>query len=159
MTDRPGGLSRRSVNAFLASAVVWPCNRAGSQLAPNQPEPLTPQHMLLSLFGNPRSASEIGAACLKSLPPDQNSRQQLTNTILGAAGCDIETMKARQAVKRRIANQVRYDFAEGIVISVDGWLLSLTEARLYALVALCSKPACLACETRCSPEIGRPVSQ
>jgi hypothetical protein len=28
------------------------------------------------------------------------------------------------------------DFAEGTVVCVDGWLLSLTEARLYALASL-----------------------
>ncbi len=45
-------------------------------------------------------------------------------------------MKSKEAVRRRIANQVRLDFAQGAVVSVDGWLLSLTEARVYALVAL-----------------------
>jgi hypothetical protein len=29
-----------------------------------------------------------------------------------------------------------HEFAEGAVVSVNGWLLSFTEARLYALVAL-----------------------
>jgi hypothetical protein len=38
-----------------------------------------------------------------------------------------------------IANQVRLDFGQGAVVSVDGWLLSLTEARVYALVALSSE--------------------
>jgi hypothetical protein len=45
-------------------------------------------------------------------------------------------MKTKQAVGHRIANQVCRDFAEGIVVCVDGWLLSLTEARLYALASL-----------------------
>jgi hypothetical protein len=37
-----------------------------------------------------------------------------------------------------VANQVRLDFAQGAVVSIDGWLLSLTDARVYALVALSS---------------------
>jgi hypothetical protein len=38
-----------------------------------------------------------------------------------------------------IANQVRLDFAQGAVVSVEGWLLSLTEARVYTLVVLSSE--------------------
>jgi hypothetical protein len=134
MTDYPRRLSRRSVSAFLASAVVWPCSGAASQPALNHPK--SSRHMLLSLFGNPSSAYAIGAACLKSLPPNQSSPQQLTKAILAAAACDTETMKTKQAVGHRIANQVCRDFAEGTVVCVDGWLLSLTEARLYALASL-----------------------
>jgi hypothetical protein len=140
MTDHLRHLSRRSVNAFLAGAAVWPCNMAALQLAANKPDPpKSLQHILLSLFENPRSAYAIGTACLKSLPPNQSSLQQLTNTFLAAAECDTGTMKTKQAVRQRIANRVRDDFAEGTVVSIEGWLLSLTEARLYALVALCVK--------------------
>jgi hypothetical protein len=76
---------------------------------------------------------------LKSLPPNQRSLQQLTNAILVAAECDIETMKTKQAVRHHIANRVRYDFAEGAVVNIEGSLFSQTEARLYALVALSVK--------------------
>ena len=140
MTDRLRLLSRRSVNAFLAGAAVWPCNMAALQLAPNQADhPKSLQYMLISLFENPRSAYAIGTACLKSLPPNQCSLQQLTNAILAAAECDTETMKTKQAVRHCVANRVRDDFAEGAVVSIEGWLLSQTEARLYALVALSVK--------------------
>jgi len=78
-------------------------------------------------------------ACLNLLPHEQNTRQQLTNEILAAALCDTETMKSKEAVRYQIANQVRHEFAQGAIISVDGWLLSLTEARVYALVALTAR--------------------
>jgi hypothetical protein len=131
MTDHPRRYCRRSVIAFLASAASWPCCRAASQLEPNQSLP----QILASLIDNPRSASAIGAACLKSLPANENSIQQLTDAIL-TTGCDIEPMTTKQAAKSRIVNQIRDDFAEGAVVNVDGWFLSVTEARLYALVAL-----------------------
>jgi hypothetical protein len=34
---------------------------------------------------------------------------------------------------------VRADYVQGDVVLVDGWLLSRTEARLYALVTLVSR--------------------
>ena len=137
MKDHPRHLSRRSVNAFLAGAAAWPCKVAALQLAPNQPaHPKSLHYIFLSLFENLRSAYAIGTACLKSLPPNQCSLQQLTNAILAAAECDTETVKAKQALRHCIANRVRDDFAEGAVVSIEGWLLSQTEARLYALIVL-----------------------
>jgi len=37
-----------------------------------------------------------------------------------------------QAIKERS----RTDFRDGRVVTVDGWILSLTETRVYALAAL-----------------------
>jgi hypothetical protein len=140
MTNHPRNLSRRSINAFLAGAAAWLCNGATLLSAPNQPDyAKSLPHILLSLFENPRSAYAIGTACLKSLPPNQSSPQQLTNAIIAAAESDTEAMTTKQAIRQRIANRVCNDFSEGAVVNVEGWLLSLTEARLYALAALSAK--------------------
>jgi hypothetical protein len=69
----------------------------------------------------------------------ESTGRQLSNKIIAQALCDAETMKSKEAVRRRIANQVRLDFAHGAVVSVDGWLLSLTDAPVNALVALNSE--------------------
>lgn len=133
-------MSRRSVNAFLTSAAAWLCGGAVLPLTPNQPNCAeSRQQILVSLFENPRSACAIGTACLKSLPSNGISPQRLTNAILVAAECDAEAMRSKQALRQRIADRVRHDFAEGAVVSIEGWLLSQTEARLYALVALSEK--------------------
>ena len=44
-------------------------------------------------------------------------------------------------MRRQIANQVRSDFANGAILDVDGWLLSITEARVCALICLSSEIA------------------
>ena len=136
MTDRLRHLSRRLVNAFLAGAAAWPYNRAATQLTLNETDQVSLQHKLIDLFENPRSACAIGMACLKSLPLAQESSQQLASAILAAAECDVKTTQSKHTIKDRIANRVRQDFAEQVVVKVEGWLLSQTEARLYALVAL-----------------------
>ena len=75
-----------------------------------------------------------GHGLLEIVAQRESTGRQLSNKIIAQALCDAETMKSKEAVRRRIANQVRLDFAHGAVVSVDGWLLSLTEARVYALV-------------------------
>jgi hypothetical protein len=130
-------LNRRLVNAFLVGTIAWSFSRAvPSFLSKQASVQKSFQWLLLSLFGNLRSACAIGTACLNSLPQETSTAEQLANEILAAASCDTETMKSKETVRRRIANCVRQDFAQGAIISVDGWLLSLTEARVYALVTL-----------------------
>ena len=90
----------------------------------------------MGVFESPRNAYAIGSACLRSLPSNGNSAEQLTNEILVAAEIDFQAPKSTRVIRDRISNRVRKDFAEEAVISVDGWVLSLTEARLYALAAL-----------------------
>jgi hypothetical protein len=140
MSCRPRRLSRRFVNGFLAGAIAWPVG--GPVLLPGSKQPdlqESLQHLLLTIFSNFRSGCAIGTACLKSLPNGESTGRQLSNKIIAHALRDTNTMKSKEAVRRRIANQVRLDFAQGAVVSVDGWLLSLTEARVYALVALSSE--------------------
>jgi hypothetical protein len=126
--------SRRKVAALLASVAAWPGSAMAAALGRSDP-PKSPQAMLLSVFEHRQSACAIGARCLKSLSPGQTAHG-LTEAIAAAVGLDAETLKTRPAVKRRIAHQVARDFAEGAVVNVDGWMLSLTEARLCALAAL-----------------------
>ena len=120
MTDhRP---SRRKVAALLASVAAWPGSAMAAALG-RAGAPKSPQAMLLSLFAHPQSACAIGARCLKSLPPGQTAGG-LTETLVAVAALDAQTLKTRQAVKRRIAQQVAQDFAQGTVVNVDDWMLS-----------------------------------
>jgi hypothetical protein len=92
--------------------------------------------ILTRVFESPKNAYAIGNACLRTLPPKENSAEQLANAILVAAEIDSQAAKTTQAIRDRISNRVRKEFVEDAVVSVDGWILSVTEARLYALVAL-----------------------
>ena len=96
----------------------------------------TIKRMLVSIFENPRSAYGIGSVYLDSLPPDARAADRLANAIVCAAGCDTGTMRSTEALRKQISIRVRKDFAEGAVVIVAGWVLSETEAQLYALAAL-----------------------
>ena len=122
MTHRP---SRRAINAFLASAVLWP---RGSLASIRN----SPSNLLHAAFDDPAKARVVGAACLSALP--EQTAPQLVGAIV--ANLDNEALGSRQAFKRQLTDRVRDDFARGMMVSANGWLLSLTEARLYALAAL-----------------------
>ena len=135
MTGNSRHLSRRSINALIASVAAWPCSSALSLTVPNQ-STTSMRNMLLSLFENPRCAFAIGSAYLKSLPPGARAAERLTNAIILRTECEAEAMKCNRVLRGRVSSQVRKDFAEGAVVSVAGWILSVTEAQLYALAAL-----------------------
>jgi hypothetical protein len=141
MNDRARPLTRRLVNALLAGAIAWPAaNGAVRLLVQEWPDFYgSPRYLLLSIFRRRCSACAIGTACLKSLPYNESTGQQIWDKIVATAFCEAETMRSKEAVRRQIADQVRLDFAQGAVISVDRWLLSVTEARVYALIALSSE--------------------
>jgi hypothetical protein len=78
----------------------------------------------------------IGKACLDALPAIEKSKASLARLILGemrAAGPDC---LSANALARSIRDRSRDDFRDGRIVTVDGWMLSLTETRVYALAAL-----------------------
>jgi hypothetical protein len=78
----------------------------------------------------------ISQACLRALPTDESSPQRLASLVLG--GMSSTTLKHLTAgtLHDAIRVQSRRDFAHGTIVTVDGWMLSRTEVRLYALAAL-----------------------
>ena len=81
-------------------------------------------------------AAGIGKACLRALPVHETSRQPVTRAILADLAMTGPYPVSPRTVARAIRQRSRDDFASGRIVSVDGWMLSLTEARVYALAAL-----------------------
>jgi hypothetical protein len=116
----------------LSSAGLFMWSRA--QNAPNK---LTPAHLaLLTLLENPRDAYAIGVAYLRILSPDKRSADYLVKETLTSVSLAMRTPRRLRMIGRLVNEQIRRDFAEGAVVTVDRWILSVTEARLYALAAL-----------------------
>ena len=82
----------------------------------------------------------IGKACLKALPAVEASQGCLTRMIFGdmqGAGGDCLTAST---IVQSMRERSRDDFRDGRIVTVDGWILSLTETRVYALAALLASP-------------------
>ena len=88
-----------------------------------------------------RCPGTIARACLAVLPAAEMSEDRLTRIVLE----DIRTVEQEGLPVRALARAIRErswdDFREGRIAMVDGWMLSLTETRVYALTALLGRSA------------------
>ena len=85
---------------------------------------------LRSLITDDEGASYLGRRYLQAHPSEARG-DVLVSRLVGTRA----PTSAREA-SRAVAAGIRSDYAAGRSVRVDGWVLSLTEARLYALVAL-----------------------
>jgi hypothetical protein len=85
------------------------------------------------------SAARIGRAYLRDQPDDRDA-DRLLDAIVSAIGAEAgghDPLAADDgALAGLLTRRMVTEFASRDVAVVDGWLLSRTEARLYALVAL-----------------------
>jgi len=127
---KPGRMTRRHALSVVAAALG---SSFGLTLFPSPRKPVAAEALLG--FLDPAGADAIGRACLAAIPPSQRSREWLRGAICADISLHAE-MPAPPDLARRLHDRVRRDFAEGNMVAVDGWHLSLTEARLYALAAM-----------------------
>jgi hypothetical protein len=71
-------------------------------------------------------ARELGRQYLDAHPEDRNPRQLAKALAAGRWRLD----------ERELQQRIREEFARGEVVSIDGWRLAVTGARLLAAVAL-----------------------
>lgn len=94
---------------------------------------------LAALCAELRCPQRLGEACLRALPVAEASAQQLAQVILAeirGLGGDCGSVAALRDLARAHSQR---DFGQGRMVNVDGWMLSRTEARLYALGMLLAK--------------------
>jgi hypothetical protein len=97
-------------------------------LAPRAASAGGTRDMLRSLFSHLPSAHAIGAAYLRSCQANTVNAEKLAASLPAAASV--------ADLRSAIAAWVRRDFANARVVMVDGWMLSITEARVCALAYL-----------------------
>ena len=86
--------------------------------------------LLRGLITDRDGAARLGRSYLDA-HPTQARRAVLVRDLVGPT----EPASAADA-SREVATRIRNDYAARSTVVVDGWVLSRTEARLYALVAL-----------------------
>ena len=120
-------MNRRELLATAAAAGLM-CGSPGSARAAAPPE----ARCLLALLRSPAAARRIGRAYLETAG-DEAEQAKLAALIVGD-GVDGGTVDGD--LLRHVAERQRADFAAGRTVKVGGWVLSRTEARLYALAAV-----------------------
>jgi hypothetical protein len=117
-------------SGYTAAAVAIPFLNSCKENAFN---PAIAQPQFLSHFFDEKTTLETGQVYLKQRPEENNKNKivdLLTNKSSVSATSDAKTVYADMGKK------VQQDFEKGEIVIVDGWVLSVTEARQCALYAL-----------------------
>jgi hypothetical protein len=107
-------------------------------LANSGPEPCLAPPWLWKSIGDRQSAARLGRAYLDAHPETRHCHALLTDIERTLQKQDATVSLTTDADQTASALQalLRKEYAHGEVVSVAGWVLSETEARLYALVAM-----------------------
>jgi hypothetical protein len=127
-------LSRRGVIAVALLAALNPKGR----FRPAGAAAKSGRVALAEWCANLAPSGAIGEACLRALPAGGASVRLLARQILADLPAASGGASAR-TLARSLKARSRDDFRDGRIVSVDGWMLSLTEARLYALAMLLAR--------------------
>ena len=128
---------RRFLGTLALGGTLWAAwtGQARAWLQPTGGAPAGTR--LLTVLGRPDSAAVVGRVYLAGHPAEAD-RDRLAARLeqaLRCQDCDPAQAEADQ-LRAALARQIRADFAAARVVSVDGWVLSETEARLCGLAAL-----------------------
>lgn len=99
--------------------------------------PVSVAERLAGLLTHRDSARVVGSAYLGSAPAE-SSISRLVDRIAADLPGGRRTVReaSDDELRALLAASIRSDFEDDRVVEVDGWVLSPTEARLYALTAL-----------------------
>jgi hypothetical protein len=93
---------------------------------------------MLASMCDDKTVREIGAA-YRLRTPDEGKQDNLISLLLSSSGGN-QGQSNSEADNARLAQQldktIRDDFATNKVLNINGWVLSLTEARQCALYSL-----------------------
>jgi hypothetical protein len=138
---RVPGLTRRSfllmAGAGGAAAAVWLGGRHRSAMAKSM-DSGWPEWLLDA--SNREAVQRLGNA-YRAAHASEREASVLLDRIDHALAVAAATESSPKDPAVLLQGRVRHEYAWGEVVRVDGWVLSVTEARLYALVALESDPA------------------
>ena len=123
-----------SLAAMLAGMMQPTIGLAAGQLSGSQVAGL--MHILVPDIA---AAGRLGWAYLTAHPAERDFRR-LANRVLGplrlASKAEAIDSTPESVLIARARRVVADDYVAGRVVCIDGWVLSITEARLYALAAL-----------------------
>jgi hypothetical protein len=98
--------------------------------------PTAPGDDLTAWLRHARSAAVVGREYLKIAPREADAAV-LRHLIGDDRAMAAATGRASaRAMREHLRTRARQDFEDGRIVTLQGWILSVTEARLCALVAL-----------------------
>ena len=125
----------RSLAVVALAGAAWIVQRLWSPPADvSRSEALRVAGILVPAFGGSPAVGAVGRAYLDETPGESDPRVLVSHLYEGWTREALDA-DASEWVER-IRHQHRQDFASGRTVTVEGWVLSRTEARVGALAAL-----------------------
>jgi len=141
MTSGAGWSRRSFLLSVLASLAVG--GIAVSRFYPRgvQPDTATAPDWLMKIVADRDAAARFGRAYLDTHPAEQSGEtllKAIDAAIVTRLGAGADTPMDTQQLLVQLQQLVRAEYAAGQTLVVGGWVLSATEARLYAAVTVLS---------------------
>jgi hypothetical protein len=118
------------LSAYTAAALSLPivngCTPVVGEIAIAQP-------LFFSHLADVKTVLETGKAYRKA-NPGENDKDKLTGLLL--ANSDLKQSADARLIQSFLDNKVEADFKTGKIVTVKGWVLSVTEARQCALFSI-----------------------
>ena len=124
-------LTVAGVAVIAAPFAIW--RRHSYSLAKTLGEP-----QFLSYICDDKTIQDIGAA-YRARTPDEASQDKLISLLLASGGSNhgqSNTEADDAHLIQQLDNAVREDYVAGKVLTINGWVLSLTEVRQCALYSI-----------------------
>jgi hypothetical protein len=122
-------LRRRFLTLAALGAIAVTRPTTGGAAAPMPVGRVLPGE-LLAMLGSEGAVRQLGER-YRQLVPAENDEQVLVRAILKSTPPNVTSDLATA-----LAAQVRDDFTQGRTVTVNGWILSVTEARQCALCSI-----------------------
>ena len=122
-------LDRRQFLQLSALGIVAAVADSACSASSDRPDAAVDRPQLLAMLG-PERVRELGAH-YRASTPSENSVDALRAALSTGRGPQNPTIK-----NGSLDGQIRDDFAAGRTVMIDGWVLSVTEARQAALFSL-----------------------
>lgn len=122
-------LDRRRFLQVGVLGIVATVAESGCTAADTRDAAAVDRPLLLTMLG-PDRVRELGAR-YRADTPSENTADALRSAISGSRGFRIPFIRTKS-----LADQIKDDFEKARTVLVDGWVLSVTEARQAALYSL-----------------------
>jgi hypothetical protein len=119
---------------ILATAIAIPAYYFRSRQSMRNKPPLI-HPIMLSQFCDEQTIRKIGMT-YRSMFKAENSENQLMTFLLQDSTANNSSLPAKSIDSSQLENKIELDFKENKIVIVNGWILSLTEARQCALLSL-----------------------
>lgn len=93
------------------------------------------QPKVLFRFCDVKTIKEIGEK-YRQLTPAENGADRLQEALLRTAGGNGKTTPSDAALQTQMEQNIKKDFEANRIVRINGWILSVTEARQCALYSI-----------------------